>query len=165
MSKNPELINLDVEEHKVIALTHGGVLKSFTRAQLLALLDQAAKAPIKAESEDSGVSLASIGNRASRLLRKAQRGLLPIQDQEKLTQAIDNFDGVIAGRATSPVFHVFAELLEIKGISTRLKDSMLEFINRYPQLKAIPVKERASGSDEKRQTQVENKSKGGRKAK
>lgn len=134
MAKNVELVNLDVETNKIIAVTYDGELRSFTRQQLLELLDLAQNVPLKGENRAKGASLASIGNLASRLLSKAQEGDFSLKDQDRLAEAIESFNGIIKKRANSPAYHRLVKLKEFQGLTGRLRDAIDNFINKYPEL-------------------------------
>lgn len=165
MNKNIELVNLDVEANKVIALTHDGDLKCFTRQQLLELLDLAQNVPFKVENRPKGASLASIGNLASRLLDKAQKGGFSLKAQKKLAQAIESFNGVIKQRANSPAYYRLMKLKEIPGISSELSEAIDELVNKYPDLKDLRVRKEALAELEMGHTQVEKAASRSRKKK
>lgn len=129
-----DIVDLEQDENKIIALEHHGQLRLLTKPQLLELLDQFQGATPRATNKASGASLASVGNLASRLLDKALEGDFSLKGQENLAQALRMFNGIIKQRATSPAYYRLQKLKQYQEITPDLRLEIDKFIKKYPQL-------------------------------
>lgn len=79
-------------------------------------------------------SLASIGGMLSPIYRSCE---ISFRDEEKILDALRNFDGQMSERMTSQVGHMLREMLYLKDLSGEAKKVITRFLEDHPQLELV----------------------------
>ena len=149
-----KIIDLDRDE-AVVLLKHEGTSYSFTKAQLIDLMERSgltsasrkSMASIGSDHQLSGsdtnvkssdsLSLAALGKRVSLILETVRETNRLEPDQaEVLIEAMQRFDGQFKPRASSKVWSYLNEILQVKP-HPEIERQLQKFLASYPQLKAI----------------------------
>lgn len=143
--KEKELIDLDVRENIIIAVTYNGKIRSLAKDDLLRLIKidedlgrglNISLRPHKIDSE--GRNLNSLGKRVSRFY-ESHRGLqtIPGDKCQLLAEFINQFDGKVEGKRSTQIYHHLDEI-EKWDISHELKTKIRVFLDKYNVLRNVP---------------------------
>lgn len=129
------LLNLDIESDVVIVVTYNEKTRSVTKSELIQLLESSETKVIP--QPKPGRTLASLGKIIGLIRRDRTYGLTG-DDCQRLMAAIQTFDGNVANKRSSQVGRWLREISTLESASEDLKTIIKSFLDRYPQLEAIP---------------------------
>lgn len=142
------LLDFDEEKNGVVSLTYKGLKKSFTRDEIVRLIELANKVTVyKVATPQTGMSLLSVGKVIGNLLSTGGKDFTTAQ-LLKATKALEAFDGnTNQKRPTSQLWYMLQKILKWNipksNHSEELKQFFIkanEFLKKYPELKEIPKK-------------------------
>jgi len=139
-----QVVDLDSQKDTLISVTYLDERRVLGRSEVIELLalktrfisGELSLMPSTPQTVQSAKAktLASLGAILGPLLNNKE---VSERDQERLLTALKDFDGNAGGRRSSQVGHWLRDLLQ-KKLMVELKEEVVSFLKRYPELEKIP---------------------------